>query len=77
LKLITDIKYLTFPSPYIINRYGGGGKKLALTFDDGPDIQWTPQILDELKKANVKATFFVIGENAETNPSLIKREDAE
>ena len=36
-------------------------KKVALTFDDGPSPVWTPLILDELKKADVKATFFMIG----------------
>jgi len=77
LKLISDLKYLTYPSPYIINRYGFDNKKLALTFDDGPDIDWTPRILDELKKTNTKATFFVIGENAESYPDIIKREFSE
>lgn len=38
-------------------------KRVYLTFDDGPDPKVTPQILDILKKENVKATFFVIGEN--------------
>ncbi len=78
MQLITDLKYLTYPAPYIINRYGGADKKkIALTFDDGPDPAWTAQILDELKKAGVHATFFVIGKNAEANPDILKREYAE
>lgn len=58
--------------------YKADGKKVAyLTFDDGPSTNNTPKILDILKKYDVKATFFVIGENAEKNSELIKREVAE
>ena len=52
-------------------------KKVALTFDDGPDPEWTPQILDILKAKHVHATFFVIGANAQANPDLIQRIVAE
>ncbi|MFL6214134.1 MAG: polysaccharide deacetylase family protein [Blastocatellia bacterium] len=62
------------PTPYVIERYGYVKHKLALTFDDGPDPEWTPQILDALKQANAPATFFVIGLNAEQYPDLIRRE---
>jgi len=47
--------------------------KTALTFDDGPDQVFTPQILDLLKQMQVKATFFVIGKNAAKYPDIIKR----
>jgi peptidoglycan/xylan/chitin deacetylase (PgdA/CDA1 family) len=47
---------------------------VALTFDDGPSALYTPQILDILKKNGVHATFFVIGENVEKYPALVKRE---
>lgn len=47
--------------------------KIALTFDDGPQSVYTPQILDILKKYNIKATFFLIGKNVETFPDLAKR----
>jgi Predicted xylanase/chitin deacetylase len=58
--------------------YKADGRKVAyLTFDDGPSINNTPKILDMLKQNNIKATFFVIGENAEKNSDLIKREVAE
>lgn len=50
-----------------------GDKVMYLTFDDGPSSQVTPQILDILKKYNVKATFFVLGKNAESNPEVLKR----
>jgi peptidoglycan/xylan/chitin deacetylase (PgdA/CDA1 family) len=46
---------------------------IALTFDDGPQEIYTPQILDVLKKYNVKATFFLIGKNVENYPELTKR----
>jgi peptidoglycan-N-acetylglucosamine deacetylase len=65
------------PSPYVIQRYGYAPRKLALTFDDGPDPEWTPQILDVLNQVNAPATFFVIGLNAEQYPDLIRREVAE
>lgn len=47
--------------------------KAALTFDDGPDLVFTPQILDLLQQLKVKATFFVIGKNAAKYPQIIKR----
>ena len=46
---------------------------IALTFDDGPNPEFTPEVLDLLKNYNVKATFFCIGKNAEKYPELIKR----
>ena len=48
-------------------------KAVALTFDDGPSPVWTPKILDELKKAGVKATFFMIGEHVEKYPDVARR----
>lgn len=64
----------TFPMPYIIARYGNiVDKKIALTFDDGPDINFTPRILDILKQENIKSTFFIIGENSEKYPEVVKR----
>jgi len=48
-------------------------KLVAITFDDGPSPEWTPKILDELKRANVKATFFMLGEHVEKYPDIAKR----
>lgn len=48
-------------------------KLVSLTFDDGPDPQNTPAVLDVLKKHNTVATFFLIGSRAEKNPALVKR----
>ena len=51
--------------------------KIAITFDDGPSSQCTGRLLDGLKERDVKATFFLIGENAKENPELVKRLDEE
>ena len=51
--------------------------KIAITFDDGPSSQCTGRLLDGLKERNVKATFFLIGENAKENPELVKQLDEE
>ena len=69
-------QYQQFPSYYVVEANGpeaGEGKQLVLTFDDGPDPEWTPKILDVLKTEHVPAAFFVIGLNAESFPGLIKR----
>ena len=52
-------------------------KKVALTFDDGPHPSYTEQLLDGLKKREVKATFFVTGEHASLHPDIIERMDEE
>lgn len=52
-------------------------KVVALTFDDGPDPLYTGFMLDVLKEKKVKATFFVLGENAKQNPDLLMRISAE
>lgn len=54
-----------------------GRKKIALTFDDGPDHKYTPQILDMLKKSDVKATFFVVGDQVRKYPDVLRRIYAE
>ena len=46
---------------------------IAMTFDDGPSSENTPRLLEMLKQRNIKATFFLIGENAASNPDLIRR----
>lgn len=51
-------------------------KVVYLTFDDGPTKNITPRILKTLDEYNVKATFFIIGQNAERYPNLIKEEAA-
>jgi peptidoglycan-N-acetylglucosamine deacetylase len=75
--LFTSEKYDAYPLSYHIDQLGAAQKKLALTFDDGPDPSWTPKILDILKQKNVPATFFVIGVDANKWPQLLRREYAE
>ena len=70
---ITDERMPVLPRSYTIQLYGYHPKKLALTFDDGPDPKWTPKILEILKRENVKAAFFVIGDQAENNVGLLKQ----
>ncbi len=70
---IDDENYTSLPTGYVIHQFGAAKKEIALTFDDGPDPQWTPQILDILKAKHVHATFFIIGANAEANPGLVQR----
>lgn len=54
-----------------------GPKEVVLTFDDGPWAQTTPAILDALNAECVRATFFLIGQNAKARPALVKRMRAE
>lgn len=48
-------------------------KQVAITFDDGPDNRYTPQILDILKENNVKATFFLVGRQIHKDPDVVRR----
>jgi cellulose synthase/poly-beta-1,6-N-acetylglucosamine synthase-like glycosyltransferase/peptidoglycan/xylan/chitin deacetylase (PgdA/CDA1 family) len=75
--LVTDETFQKIPAPYTVDMYGSSPNKIAITFDDGPDPQWTPKILDVLKEKGVQATFFLIGVEAETYPSITRRIYAE
>ncbi|MDB4901665.1 MAG: icaA 2 [Mucilaginibacter sp.] len=72
--LITNQKYIKLPTKYVIRKYGYAPGKIVLTFDDGPDPDCTPQILDILKKEHVPAAFFVVGSMAEKNIQILRRE---
>lgn len=72
-RIITSETFTKIPTSYIIRRSGWKPGKVSLTFDDGPSAEWTPKVLDILKQKNVKATFFIVGENGETNPRLLQR----
>src|ERR1700683_5120248 len=72
-KLITDEVFQSLPEPYRVARYGYSPNKVALTFDDGPDPEWTPKILDVLKEEHATATFFLIGIQTDKFPGLAKR----
>lgn len=64
--------YYKFKGTPIVNNIDEK-KFLSLTFDDGPDKKYTGELLDLLKKYNIKATFFVVAKFAEENYELIKR----
>lgn len=70
--VIPNIHFRYF-SKNVRKKISAGNKRIAFTFDDGPDPRYTPQLLDVLKKNDVKATFFVLGEKAKENPNLIRR----
>ncbi|MEI7634455.1 MAG: glycosyltransferase [bacterium] len=70
---ISAEQYLELPSPFIVRRYGNQPKKVLLSFDDGPDQIYTPQILDILDQEEVRATFFIIGINAQKNLEIVRR----
>lgn len=71
---ITDQTYITLPTKYVIRRYGYAPGKIVLTFDDGPDPDYTPRILDILNREHCPAAFFVVGSMAEKNIQLLRRE---
>jgi peptidoglycan/xylan/chitin deacetylase (PgdA/CDA1 family) len=74
-----DAAATTCPRPKLLRRrelvYGQDpvNKLVAITFDDGPHPTWTPRVLDILRRYHVKATFFVLGVNAERYPALVAR----
>jgi cellulose synthase/poly-beta-1,6-N-acetylglucosamine synthase-like glycosyltransferase/peptidoglycan/xylan/chitin deacetylase (PgdA/CDA1 family)/spore germination protein YaaH len=72
--LVTGETFVQLPLPFSIDRAGYQPGLVALTFDDGPDPDWTPKILDILKVKHVPATFFIVGENALTYRDLLERE---
>jgi len=75
--LITSETYEAYPLSYDIDQIGEAKDKIALSFDDGPDRRWTPKILDILKEKKVPGIFFVIGDQANRAPDLLKREYSE
>ena len=57
----------------VLSRLPGDEPLACITFDDGPNPEATPRILDALKAAGVQATFFVLGRHADQWPELVKR----
>ncbi|HLA53162.1 MAG TPA: polysaccharide deacetylase family protein, partial [Flavitalea sp.] len=72
-EMIAEQHYVQLPTKYVIQKYGKVHKQVILTFDDGPDPEYTPQVLDILKKEKVPAAFFIVGMQAENNLPLLKR----
>lgn len=65
------------PADGLLKRGSREEKTLVLTFDDGPHPQSAETLLDELKKLDVKATFFVVGERVRSHPDVVRRMLAE
>lgn len=73
-QLIAEESYITLPSAYTVAKLGHcGPKDLILTFDDGPDARWTPQVLRTLKHYRVPGAFFMVGLQMEKNLPLVKK----
>jgi peptidoglycan-N-acetylglucosamine deacetylase len=59
------------PSASVPAEFAPGPMQVALTFDDGPDPTTTPSMLETLDRLGIKATFFLLGQNAERHPDLV------
>jgi peptidoglycan/xylan/chitin deacetylase (PgdA/CDA1 family) len=66
---LTDF-YIRRIAPAVIKKGNAPGKKICLTFDDGPDPEYTPALLKILQEAGVPAAFFLVGQKCETAPEL-------
>lgn len=71
--IIILILLLAIAGGWIKNTDSKDRPEVALTFDDGPDIRYTPLLLDGLKERDVKASFFLLGEKIEQYPELVRR----
>ena len=72
--LIVGETYERLPMPYRIDQIGARKGQILLSFDDGPDARYTPQILDVLKSRGAPAAFFVTGISANAQIGLLQRE---
>lgn len=63
----------TASAKYSYNSCNVDGPYIAITFDDGPHAEYTPKLLDELKKRKIKATFFLVGQCVAEYPDIVKR----
>lgn len=67
----------TLPRRWFLVRGSARCRAIALTFDDGPDPEHTPRVLDVLRDCNVKGTFFLVGHKVELYPDIVRRIAAE
>ena len=75
--LISAKPYTPVRDDNVFSHHKNSQKKIALTFDDGPHPVYTAQILDLLAEYNIKATFFLVGDNVQKYPNLVLREENE
>src|SRR5829696_395404 len=66
-----DALFVAGPDSKLVPRDIHVGRRIALTFDDGPDPRWTPEIADTLKRLHVPATFFAVGEHVIEHPRVV------
>ena len=72
-KFVVSEKMTVMPEPYQLKALGWKARQVAITFDDGPDPEYTPKILDILKQEKATATFFLIGLQTQKFPGLAQR----
>ena len=63
---------LTWNGDRLTSRESEVGKRIALTFDDGPDPRWTPRIAAALSRLHAPATFFVVGSKVVSHPEVVQ-----
>ncbi|WP_342349201.1 glycosyltransferase [uncultured Nitrospira sp.] len=73
LKNIVKACLRMFPRRWMLWKGKGTIRHIAITFDDGPDLIYTPQILEVLKAYGVTATFFLVGEKIEQHKEMVRR----
>lgn len=73
LKNIVKASLRMFPRQWMLWQGKGTIRHIAITFDDGPDPIYTPQILELLKAYGVTATFFLVGEKIEQHKEIVRR----
>jgi cellulose synthase/poly-beta-1,6-N-acetylglucosamine synthase-like glycosyltransferase/peptidoglycan/xylan/chitin deacetylase (PgdA/CDA1 family) len=72
--LFSEETYVQLPTSYVVKKFGKGAPKTVyLTFDDGPDPKYTPEVIDILKKEHVPAAFFMLGQAIESNIPLVRQ----
>lgn len=69
---ITSSTLVKLDAANVVVRMGQKPKKVALTFDDGPDPVYTPKVMDILESHGVRGTFFVIGQNVVAHPETAR-----
>jgi len=70
--LVHSRPILAASGSHLVSTQPSPGRRVALTFDDGPDPRWTPKIAAILRRNHVPATFFVIGSEAARHPDLVR-----
>ncbi|HEX7715093.1 MAG TPA: polysaccharide deacetylase family protein [Bacillota bacterium] len=69
---LTDL-FVRFVDPKVFKGGDPAARKLCLTFDDGPDPRYTPELLQILRKEQVRATFFLVADKAVAAPDLVRQ----